>query len=74
MMSANNRPQIKEEIMKTSNIGCEFCSKFDFSSATVEVTKYTAHIHLALCNTKFSKEEQFNFCPICGKSLKEGGE
>ena len=54
---------------------CEFCKKFDFSAAKVEVTKYGANILLALCNTKFDKEEQFNFCPVCGRDLrKEDGK
>lgn len=50
--------------------GCTFCKKFDFSTATTEVTKYGANILLALCTTKFPKEKQFNFCPVCGKLLK----
>ena len=50
---------------------CEFCEKFDFSRAKVEVTKYSANILLTLCNTKFDKEEQFNFCPVCGRDLRK---
>ena len=50
---------------------CEFCKKFDFATARVDVRKDTAHLELALCNTKFPKEQQFNFCPVCGEQLKE---
>lgn len=53
---------------------CEFCEKFDFSMATTEVTKYGANIVLALCNTRFSKEEQFNFCPVCGRDMRKEDE
>ena len=51
--------------------GCMFCKKFDFSTATTEITKHGARILLALCNTRFPKEKQFNFCPVCGKRLKQ---
>lgn len=50
---------------------CEFCSKFDFATATTSVEGEYAHIYLALCNTSFPKEQQFNFCPVCGKDLRE---
>ena len=53
---------------------CEFCEKFDFSTAKVEVTKYGANILLTLCNTKFDKEEQFNFCPVCGRVMRREDE
>lgn len=48
---------------------CEFCEKFDFSGAKVEVDNHGARILLALCNTKFSEEEQFQYCPVCGRKL-----
>ena len=53
---------------------CEFCKKFDFSTATTGINGNFAHIYLALCNTKFDKEEQFNFCPVCGKYLRKEDE
>ena len=53
---------------------CEFCEKFDFAMAKTEVTKYGANILLALCNTKFAKEEQFNFCPVCGRDMRKEDE
>ena len=49
--------------------GCDFCQKFDFAGARAEVNKYGAHICLATCNTKFSNDEQFKFCPVCGLKL-----
>lgn len=53
-------------------ISCEFCEKYDFSRARVSVSEYAAYIELALCHTRFPKEQQFNFCPICGRRLKDG--
>lgn len=53
---------------------CEFCEKFDFSTAKVEVTEYGANILLALCLTRFDKEEQFNFCPVCGRDMRKEDE
>jgi Zn finger protein HypA/HybF involved in hydrogenase expression len=55
-------------------MSCEFCERFDFSTAKIEVDKYSARILLTLCNTKFSKEEQFNFCPVCGRDMRKGDE
>ena len=51
--------------------GCEFCKKFDFAGARAEVNKYGAHISIAICNTKFPDEEQFKFCPMCGRELHQ---
>ena len=48
---------------------CKFCSQFDFNKARITIDKYGAKIELAICNTKFPKEEQFNFCPVCGRDL-----
>lgn len=53
---------------------CGFCEKFDFATAKAEVTKYGVNILLALCNTKFDKEEQFNFCPVCGRDMRREDE
>lgn len=50
-----------------STDGCEFCQTFDFSSASAEVRLGFAHILNALCNTKYPRHQQFNFCPVCGK-------
>ena len=64
-----NKIAIQKGICKMKK--CEFCEKFDFATARTEVTKYGANILLTLCNTKFDKEEQFNFCPVCGRNLKD---
>lgn len=53
---------------------CEFCERFDFSTAKIEVDKYSVKILLALCNTRFDKEEQFNFCPVCGRNMRKEDE
>ena len=66
----NKRTILRSESMTR----CNFCEKFDFATAKTEVTKYGANILLALCNTKFLKEEQFNFCPVCGKDLRKEEE
>jgi NADH pyrophosphatase NudC (nudix superfamily) len=55
--------------MEKRKMSCDFCKRFDFSSAKIEVDKYNARILLALCDTKFDKTEQFNFCPKCGHKL-----
>lgn len=38
-------------------------------NARCEVTKYGANILLALVNTEFPEEQQFQFCRVCGKKL-----
>ena len=48
---------------------CEFCKKFDFSTAKTEVDKHGARLLTGICNTKFSENEQFNYCPVCGRIL-----
>lgn len=50
--------------------GCDFCNKFDFSTASTEMHNGFAHICLAVCNTRFPKEKQFKFCPECGRDLR----
>lgn len=50
--------------------GCEFCRTFNFSTARCEVTKHGTHICIASTITAYPKEEQFNFCPMCGRKLK----
>lgn len=56
---------------------CSFCSKFDFSTvrALVEDDKW-ASIAQAGGLSRFPKEKQFRFCPVCGRrrfSLDEEG-
>lgn len=48
---------------------CEFCKRFDFSTAKTEVDKHGARLLTGICNTRFSEKEQFNFCPVCGRVL-----
>lgn len=52
---------------------CKFCETFDFSKAKVVINKFGASISLPLY-TEFPIKEQFNFCPNCGKNLKENKE
>lgn len=51
---------------------CKFCSKFEFDSASAEVDKYAARIKLACASYRYPTEEQFNFCPVCGRPTKKG--
>ena len=50
-------------------MACDFCKRFDFSTAKIEADKYNVRILLALCNTKFDAEEQFKYCPKCGEKV-----
>lgn len=50
--------------------GCEFCNNFDFTKACA-TTEKGARIELAICNTQFPADQQFNYCPVCGKELKK---
>lgn len=52
-------------------MSCEFCEKFDFGNAKIEIDKYGVRIALAGGWTKFDKEEQFKYCPQCGRKLTE---
>ena len=47
--------------------GCPFCSQFDFGCAWAEVDKFGARITQAGGSYRFPREQQFNFCPVCGK-------
>lgn len=53
---------------------CGFCGKFNFGDARAEVYRHGANIVLASALTKFPVEEQFNFCPVCGRRVKKGGD
>lgn len=53
---------------------CEFCRKFDFGSAKVEVDRYGARLCVAGGWGRFSDNEQFNFCPVCGEGLRKPPE
>lgn len=48
---------------------CQFCSQFNFNKARVAIDKHGAKIELAICNTEFPKEEQFKYCPLCGRKI-----
>lgn len=51
--------------------GCDFCKVYDFAgvSATIDHGKYP-HICTASGNTRYPKEEQFKYCPVCGKKRR----
>ena len=49
---------------------CDFCKRYNFANARVDVNKYGAYIYLAGGDTQFPIQEQFNFCPVCGRKLR----
>lgn len=59
-------------IRKFSGTTCKFCKTFNFSGISTEITKYGAHVKLATGNTQYPIDEQFNYCPVCGRYLKGG--
>lgn len=50
---------------------CDFCERFDFSSASTEVSKYSIRIKLAAGSYRYPRDMQFNYCPKCGKRRDE---
>lgn len=50
---------------------CGFCGKFNFGDARAEVYQNGANIVLASVYARFPVEEQFNFCPVCGRFVKK---
>lgn len=51
--------------------GCDFCNLADFGEFGFEITKHYAKICCALGSWRFPKNEQFLFCPKCGKPLTD---
>lgn len=62
-------PDVREKALAESEKVCQFCSQFDFDKARITVDKYGAKVELAICNTEFPKEEQFKYCPLCGRKI-----
>lgn len=48
---------------------CMFCDEFDFETASAIVDGRGASICIAGGSGRYTKEEQFKFCPVCGKRL-----
>ena len=46
--------------------GCEFCNTYDFGRCGID--EY--HIFMAGGNSRVDANEQFKFCPMCGRKLK----
>ena len=46
---------------------CEFCRKLDWGTASCETDKYGSRLVLASGSYRFPVDEQFNFCPVCGR-------
>lgn len=51
--------------------GCDFCNLADFGEFGFEITKHYAKICCALGSWRFPQNEQFLFCPKCGKPLTD---
>lgn len=49
---------------------CNFCKDFDFGTIKCAVDKYGSHIVMAGGAYQYPKEEQFKFCPECGRRLE----
>jgi hypothetical protein len=50
---------------------CDFCSRFDFGTASYETDKYGSRVIMAGGSYRFPLEKQFLYCPICGLSRVE---
>lgn len=72
IISISDAPTV--EAVTVPHNPCGFCGKFEFDSAKAVVGQQGARIVLACASTRYPIEEQFNFCPVCGRSLKEGAE
>ena len=64
------RPVSREQVEKVWR-GCDFCNRADFGEFGFEITKHYAKICCALGSWRFPEEEQFLFCPKCGKPLTD---
>lgn len=64
------RPFSREQVEKVFP-GCDFCNLADFGEFGFEITKHYAKICCALGSWRFPQNEQFLFCPKCGKPLTD---
>ena len=64
------RPITREQVEKVFP-GCNFCNLADFGEFGFEITKHYAKICCALGAWRFPQNEQFLFCPKCGKPLTD---
>ena len=59
------------EVVERMFPGCDFCNCADFGEFGFEITKHYAKICCALGSWRFPQNEQFMFCPKCGKPLTD---
>ena len=64
------RPVSREQVEKVFP-GCNFCNMADFGEFGFEITKHYAKICCALGSWRFPQNEQFLFCPKCGRPLTD---
>ncbi len=67
----NRQPTI--EAVPINSNPCGFCGKFNFGDAKAEVYPNGANLVFASSWSRFPVDEQFNFCPVCGRPVKKGG-
>lgn len=70
MAASALRPITREQMEKVFP-GCDFCNLADFGEFGFEITKHYAKICCALGSWRFPQNEQFLFCPKCGKPLTD---
>lgn len=68
--AADNPSSGREQVEKVFS-GCDFCNMADFGEFGFEITKHYAKICCALGSWRFPQNEQFLFCPKCGKPLTD---
>lgn len=47
--------------------GCSFCKNFDWGEARAITENRFSHVSNATGSYRFPLEEQFNYCPVCGR-------
>lgn len=47
--------------------GCSFCKNFDWGEASAITKNRFSHVSNATGSYRFPLEEQFNYCPVCGR-------
>lgn len=53
--------------------GCKFCRTFDFGTVRCKMESYGPYLAMAGGSSRYPQEQQFKFCPVCGKRRYGGG-
>lgn len=62
---------VRREWVERMFPGCDFCNMADFGEFGFEITKHYAKICCVLGSWRLPQNEQFLFCPKCGKPLTD---